>query len=113
MSLMRFDPERELLSLRDAMNRLMEESFVLPSMIGEMRGSGRAWGLALDMYETNDQLVVKASMPGVKPENLDIRTSSRAAITSASAATGRSPARWLCPSRFRTTRSRPTLRMGY
>ena len=29
MSLMRFDPDRELLSLRDAMNRLMEEGFVL------------------------------------------------------------------------------------
>lgn len=72
MSLMRFDPERELLSLRDAMNRLMEESFVLPSMVGEMRGNGRAWGLAVDMYETNDHLVVKASVPGVKPENLDI-----------------------------------------
>ena len=72
MSLMRFDPEREFLSLRDAMNRLMEDSFVLPSMVGELRGSGRAWGLAVDMFETSDHLVVKASVPGVKPENLDI-----------------------------------------
>jgi HSP20 family protein len=72
MSLMRFDPERELLSLRDAMNRLMEESFVLPSIVGEVRGSGRSWGLAVDMFETNDHLVVKASVPGVKPENLDV-----------------------------------------
>lgn len=71
-SLMRFDPEREFLSLRDAMNRLMEESFVLPSMIGEVRGSGRSWGLAVDMYETNDNLVVKASVPGIKPEQLDV-----------------------------------------
>ncbi len=72
MSLMRFDPERELLSLRDAMNRLMEESFVLPSMLGELRGPGRAWGLAVDMYETDNDLVIKASVPGVKPENLDV-----------------------------------------
>jgi len=72
MSLMRFDPEREILSLRDAMNRLMEESFVLPSMIGEMRGSGRSWGLAVDMFEAEDALVVKASVPGIKPENLDV-----------------------------------------
>jgi hypothetical protein len=34
MSLMRFDPECELLSLRDAMNRLMEERIVLPNMVG-------------------------------------------------------------------------------
>jgi len=72
MSLMRFDPERELWSLRDAMNRLMEESFVLPSILGEVRGSGRAWGLAVDMYESDDNLIVKASVPGVKPENLDV-----------------------------------------
>src|SRR5690242_676407 len=72
MSLSRFDPEREFLSLRDAMNRLMEDSFVFPSMLGELRGSGRAWGLAVDMFETNDNLVVKASVPGVKPENIDI-----------------------------------------
>jgi HSP20 family protein len=71
-SLMRFDPEREFLSLRDAMNRLMEESFVLPSMIGEVRGSGRSWGLAVDMYETNDNLLVKASVPGIKPEQLEV-----------------------------------------
>ena len=71
-SLMRFDPEREFLSLRDAMNRLMEESFVLPSMIGEVRGSGRSWGLAVDMFETTDNLVVKASVPGIKPEQLDV-----------------------------------------
>jgi|SRR5579859_52806 len=72
MSLMRFDPERELWSLRDAMNRLMEESFVVPSMLGELRGSGRSWGLAVDMFETDDHLVVRASVPGIKPENLDI-----------------------------------------
>jgi HSP20 family protein len=72
MSVMRFDPEREFLSLRDAMSRLMEDSFVLPGMVGEMRGSGRSWGLAVDMFETNDHLVVKASVPGVKPEELDV-----------------------------------------
>lgn len=70
--LIRFDPEREFLSLRDAMNRLMEESFVLPSMLGEVRGSGRSWGLAVDMYETNDNLLVKASVPGIKPEQLEV-----------------------------------------
>ncbi len=72
MSLMRFDPERELLSLRDAMNSLLEESFVLPSIISDTRTPRRAWGLAVDMYETDDHLVVKASVPGVKPENLNI-----------------------------------------
>ena len=51
----------------------MEESFVLPSIIGEVRGSGRSWGLAVDMAETDNALVVKASIPGVKPEDLEAR----------------------------------------
>jgi HSP20 family protein len=72
MSLMRFEPEREFLSLRDAMNTLLEDSFVFPSMIGDVRTPRRTWGLAVDMYETDDHLVVKASVPGVKPEHLDI-----------------------------------------
>lgn len=72
MSMMHFDPERELLSLRDVMDRLVEESFVVPGVIREIRGSGHAWGLAVDMFEADDHLVVKASLPGVNPEKLDV-----------------------------------------
>ena len=69
--LIRWDPLRDLVSLRDAMDRLFEESFVQP------RGAwptlaGREQSLALDVYETDDDLVVEASLPGVKPEEVDI-----------------------------------------
>lgn len=71
MALMRWDPFREALSLREAMDRLFEESFVRPF---------RGWptrvttGLAVpvDMYETDDNLVVSADLPGLKPEDVDI-----------------------------------------
>lgn len=71
MALMRWDPFSEALSLREAMDRLFEESFVRP-----LRGwpTRVATGLAVpvDMYETDDNLVVSADLPGLKPEDVDI-----------------------------------------
>ncbi|MFP4346372.1 MAG: Hsp20/alpha crystallin family protein [Anaerolineales bacterium] len=66
MSILHRDPLGEFVSLRDAMNRLMEESFVRP--LGEM---GERFPV-IDMTETDDNVVVKAEMAGVKPEDLDI-----------------------------------------
>jgi len=31
------------------------------------------WGPAVDMYETEDQVVVKAALPGIKPEDIDVK----------------------------------------
>lgn len=66
--LMRWEPFRELVSLREAMNRLLEESFVRPW------GGLPRWaeGPAVDMYETDDAVVVKAAMPGVDPKDVEI-----------------------------------------
>jgi len=70
-ALTRWDPVREMLTLRSAMDRLFEEAFtpvVRPSLVEKV------WTLtpAVDMYETDDEVVVKATIPGVKPEDLDI-----------------------------------------
>ncbi len=68
-SLIKWEPLRDLISLRDAMDRLFEESFV------RMRGWPSIFGpeaLAVDMYETPDSIVVKTTVPGVKPEDIDI-----------------------------------------
>lgn len=68
MSIIRREPFRELISLRDAMDRLFEESFVRPwGWIAPITES-----LAVDMYETKDEIVVKTAVPGVKPENIDV-----------------------------------------
>jgi HSP20 family protein len=69
--LIRWDPFREAVSLRDAMDRLLEDSFVRPR--GEWPTlASREQSLALDVYETDENLVVEASMPGTKPEEVDI-----------------------------------------
>lgn len=69
MSITRWEPFRDLISLREAMDRLLEESWVRPR---------RGWllpteeTLAVDIYETDDNVVVKTSVPGIKPEDIDI-----------------------------------------
>ncbi len=64
------DPWGEALSLRDAMDRLFQDSFVRPW--GAMGGTDGGW-MPVDMYEEDNTLVVKTSMPGLKPEDVDIR----------------------------------------
>jgi len=67
-NIVRWEPWNELVSLRDAMDRLFEESVVSP----------RKWmpslqeGLAIDVYQTNEDVVVKSTVPGVKADDLDI-----------------------------------------
>lgn len=70
MSLIRrTSPFGELLSLRQAMDRLFEDSYVR-SPSGSGAGADNA--LAVDAYTTPDALVVEAALPGVKPEDVEI-----------------------------------------
>jgi HSP20 family protein len=67
MSLMRWDPFQELTPLREAMNRLLEESFV---GLGRYDLFGRT--PPIDIQETETEFVIEASLPGMKPEDLQI-----------------------------------------
>jgi HSP20 family protein len=69
-SLTRWQPSRDLVSLREAMDRLFEESFVRPW--GRWLSPAGDETLAVDMYATDENVVVKAAIPGVKPEDIDI-----------------------------------------
>jgi len=71
MAIERWDPFREAVSLRDAMNSLLQESFIRPGNLLAQDGSSPA-ALPLDISETEDHYVVKASLPGVKPEDVQI-----------------------------------------
>jgi HSP20 family protein len=67
----RYDPLGEMVSLRSAMDRLFEDSFIYP--VARANG-GMSDGLtpALDVHETADEIVVTASLPGMKSDDLDI-----------------------------------------
>jgi len=68
--LIRWEPFREMMTLRDAMDRLFEDSFVRPSrLFWPELGRG---DLPVDMYQTANDVVVKASIPGLKPDEVDI-----------------------------------------
>ena len=63
-SLMRREPYQRAVSLQQAMDRLFED--------GSKSMFGQDMNLALDMYETDESVVVKLAVPGVKPEDIDV-----------------------------------------
>ena len=69
-NLVRWDPFRDMVTLREAMDRLFEESFVRPR--GALASAEGVASLALDVFESADDVMVKASIPGLKPEDIDI-----------------------------------------
>ena len=70
MAIERWHPFTELMSLRQAMDRLFDDSFVRPSRILSTLGEARA--PTLDIYQTPNEVVVKAALPGLKPEDVSI-----------------------------------------
>jgi HSP20 family protein len=71
----RTSPFGELMSLRSAMDRLFEDSFVRPQpWTGLFDGAG---SLPIDVSSTTDELLVRASLPGWKPEEVEIAVEGR------------------------------------
>jgi HSP20 family protein len=66
----RWDPFREAVSLREAMDRLFEDSFTPAQRRAD--ANERVFRLPLDAYVTADEIIVLANMPGVKPEEVEI-----------------------------------------
>ncbi len=61
---------REVMTLRDAIDRLFEDSFVRPwSQLGATEGRG----MAVDVIDEGDHFAVEATLPGVKAEDVDVR----------------------------------------
>jgi len=70
MAIERWQPFSELMSLRQAMDRLFEDSFVRPSRV--LTTLGETAAPALDVYQTPNEVVVKAALPSLKPEDVNI-----------------------------------------
>jgi HSP20 family protein len=70
MAIERWHPFTELMSLRQAMDRLFEDSFVHTSR--PLTALGEVTAPALDIYQTANEVVVKATLPGVKAEDITI-----------------------------------------
>lgn len=71
MAMVRWEPFRDLISLQDRMNRMFDESY-------RTRGNeedwalGGTWAPAVDIFEREGQIVLKAELPGVDPKDVQI-----------------------------------------
>jgi len=66
-NLIRWEPAREMMTLREAMDRLFDDAFTRPLSLRD------GWSVpAIDMYQTDDEIVVKAALPGIKADEVQI-----------------------------------------
>ncbi len=72
MTLTRWDPFRDLVSLQERMNRLFEDSLARSNTTDQEMAMG-AWTPAVDIYETPEEIVLKADLPGVDQKDIDLR----------------------------------------
>ena len=69
MAIVRWDPFRDLVSLQERMNRLFDESL---SRREDQPLGMTTWSPAVDIYETENAIVLKAELPGLTKENIEL-----------------------------------------
>src|ERR687885_33177 len=69
MATERWGPMSDMLSLRDAMERLFQESFV---RAGHALASASGEPILLDIAHAGDRYLIRASLPGVQPEDVHL-----------------------------------------
>jgi HSP20 family protein len=70
--LTRWDPFRDLVSMRQTLDRLQAMDRLIENTLTDDRSVTSEWGLPLDVVEDENEYVVKASLPGVKSDDLEI-----------------------------------------
>jgi len=73
MAIVRWEPFRDLVSLQDRMNRLFDESFRGVTRGEEDWALGGSWAPAVDIFEHEGNIVLKAELPGVDAKDVDVR----------------------------------------
>lgn len=68
MTTQRWDPMREIVALREAMNNMLDDTLVRP----RAGVSAMITGMAIDLKETADHFIVESVLPGVNPDQVEI-----------------------------------------
>lgn len=71
-TVVRWNPFRDMINMRNEFDRLFDEVMDAPRLRWQEPTN---WGLALDVVENEDNFLIKASVPGVNPDDLDITIS--------------------------------------
>lgn len=69
MTISRWDPLRDMIALHEAMNRLVNESFGRP---GTIAPAAPALRIAVDVYETDEAILILAALPGVAEDDVHL-----------------------------------------
>jgi HSP20 family protein len=67
--IVRWEPFRDMMAFRDAMDRMLEERFIRPPVPFGPWSEGM---LPVDMYETDESVVVKTAIPGASAEEIEV-----------------------------------------
>jgi HSP20 family protein len=68
MQLVRWDPYQELVAMSNRLNRTFNDSYA-----PRTEDSFGAWAPPVDIFERQDHLVIRAEVPGVQKEDMDVR----------------------------------------
>jgi HSP20 family protein len=71
MAIVRWEPFRDLMTTQREFDRLFKEAFV--PFFGEGELSTRTWAPPVDIYENENDIVLKAELPGVDPKDVEVR----------------------------------------
>lgn len=71
MSVVQWDPLRELLALKDRMNKIIENA-MSRTQYGGSADAG-TWAPPVDILETPESVVIAAELPGLSPAEIEIR----------------------------------------
>jgi len=76
MAIVRWEPFRDLVTIQDRMNRIFDDAFRGVPRQGaaeEDWALGDSWAPAVDIFENEGNLVLKAELPGIDPTDVDVR----------------------------------------
>jgi HSP20 family protein len=71
MALIRWEPVRELNTIQNEMNRLFNTFFEAPTQ-GNGPSTARRWLPAMDLVESGDEFVLRADLPGLGEDDVNI-----------------------------------------
>lgn len=70
MAIIRWDPFRDMMTLRERMNRLFDETYGGKEEESDIKRG--VWAPTVDIHESDKKLVLTAELPGLKEEDVDV-----------------------------------------
>lgn len=71
MAIIRWDPYRDLITVREKMNHLFEEAVISRGEEKDLVSS--SWTPTVDIFETENELVLSAEVPGINEKDIEIK----------------------------------------